>query len=429
MRPLGALRTVSGVGVMAAFAVCVASVVGATPGPLPPLEQIDVSTAGEPAEYQGLAPSLSADGRFVAFSSSGNNLVPNDTNPIETPRDVFVRDRALSMTTRVSVAADGSQGEDGESDTPSVSADGRYVAFVSWASTLVPGDTNGSPDVFVHDRARHRTTRVSVRSDGAPANHGASAYPVISADGRFVAFSNSSTNLVPGYTRPGMRIYLHDRRRGRTTVVRSRRGRSDNYPSISANGRMVAFERSGRRSARILVWDRKARRTLRVDVSTHDRGANAASVTPAISANGRYVAFVSAASNLVPHDRNGGQDVFVRDLRRGRTIQASLRPNGTPLSRCPRDSEAGEGLLLPCGDEPALSATGRFIVFSSPSRRFDTSTPRRGSGVFLRDLRLKKTVRVLNNDGWLHDPAISGDGRFVAFTFTGDGLLLRGPMR
>ena len=206
------------------------------------------------------------------------------------------------MTTRVSVAADGSQGEDGESDTPSVSADGRYVAFVSWASTLVPGDTNGSPDVFVHDRARHRTTRVSVRSDGAPANHGASAYPVISADGRFVAFSNSSTNLVPGYTRPGMRIYLHDRRRGRTTVVRSRRGRSDNYPSISANGRMVAFERSGRRSARILVWDRKARRTLRVDVSTHDRGANAASVTPAISANGRYVAFVSAASNLVPHE-------------------------------------------------------------------------------------------------------------------------------
>ena len=253
MRPLGVLRTVWGVGVMAAFAVCVASVVGATPGPLPPLEQIDVSTAGEPAEYQGLAPSLSADGRFVAFSSSGNNLVPNDTNPIETPRDVFVRDRALSMTTRVSVAADGSQGEDGESDTPSVLARWPpHVAFVSWASTLVPGDTNGSPDVFVHDRARHRDDPRErafrwCRPTMAPLRRIRSS-PRTAASWR----SQLQYNLVSGYTWPGMRTYLHDRRRGRTTVVRSRRGRSDNYPSISGNGRIVAFERSGRRSARDL---------------------------------------------------------------------------------------------------------------------------------------------------------------------------------
>lgn len=128
---------------------------------------------------------LSADGRFVAFVSHASNLVPGDTNGVA---DVFVRDRLTSATTRVSVASDGSQGNDSvESYGLALSADGRFVAFVSRASNLAPGDTNGVADIFLHDRLTVETTRVSVATDGTQADQ-RSRNPVLSADGRFVAF-------------------------------------------------------------------------------------------------------------------------------------------------------------------------------------------------------------------------------------------------
>src|SRR5262249_29399620 len=153
-------------------------------------------------------PALSADGRFVAFESDVDNLVPGDTNRV---RDVFLHDRVTGDTIRVSVASDGTQA-DGRSSffaSPSLSADGRYVAFESDADNLVPGDTNLSSDVFVHDRVTGDTVRVSVASDGAEAD-GFSAEPALSADGRYVAFESDADNLVPGDTNDPSDVFLHD---------------------------------------------------------------------------------------------------------------------------------------------------------------------------------------------------------------------------
>jgi Tol biopolymer transport system component len=423
-----------------AVALWSGSAIGGSPMEAP-VERIDVTTVGDQAQSSGSEASVSEDGRFVAFSSIARGLVLADTNKTT---DVFVRDRALSITTRVSVATDGSDGDD-VSIEPSISADGRYVAFTSYASGLVRKDTNRVADVFVHDRLRHETRRVSVRSDGHQADRYSSG-PAISADGRFVAFSSESTNLVS--RRRGSdrilglyRIYIHDRQTGRTTPVSPRpsRGSSDGVyldASISADGRFVAFtEVRGDRVDWVLVRDRKARRTVRVDVSSRERNANGRSCCAAVSANGRHVAFVSEGANLVPHDDNRGADVFVRDLRLGRTAQASIRPDGTPLPRCPRGWDDERRKVFPCGERPAVSATGRFVAFSTLSTRFDTASGTAdSSGIYVRDMRLETTTPVMTGRsddaesyGRWSEPGISADGRFVAVQ--GQGVYVRGPLR
>jgi hypothetical protein len=184
---------------------------------------------------------ISADGRYVAFGSEASNLVPGDTNGV---RDVFVRDRATGATTRVSVASDGTQGNQ-ISFVGSISADGRYVSFFGGASTLVPGDTNGERDSFVHDRLTGTTTRVSVASDGSQANFGSNEAQ-LSADGRYVVFGSFSTNLDAGATDFRTHVYLHDRLTGVTTLesVDSAGALSDGFsflPQLSADGTVVVF--------------------------------------------------------------------------------------------------------------------------------------------------------------------------------------------
>ena len=155
--------------------------------------------------------SVSADGRYVAFYTPASNLVPDDTNGVF---DVFVRDRFTGTVERVSVASDGTQGNDA-SVWPSISADGRYVAFYTPASNLVPGDTNGEFDVFVRDMKTGVVDRVSVASDGTQGN-GASVWPSISGDGRYVAFHSFASNLVPGDTNQTWDVFVHDRVTGAT---------------------------------------------------------------------------------------------------------------------------------------------------------------------------------------------------------------------
>src|SRR5262249_18468776 len=146
--------------------------------------------------YWGLC--IAANGGCVAFSSTASNLVPGDTNQTS---DVFVSDRLTGTIERVSVASDGTGANEWSGDFGlCVSADGRYVAFASLASNLVPGDTNGYWDVFVRDRQTGTTERVSVASDGTGADSDSYGGLAISADGRFVAFSSRATNLVPGDT-------------------------------------------------------------------------------------------------------------------------------------------------------------------------------------------------------------------------------------
>src|SRR2546428_413238 len=158
-------------------------------------DRVSVASDGTQANAGNADSAISADGRFVAFTSSATNLVPGDSNAVA---DVFVHDRMTATTERVSVASDGTQAN-GASDRAAISGDGRFVAFRSSASNLVPGDTNGALDVFVHDRETGETTIASIASDGTQGN-GSSSRPSLSADGRFVAFTSSASNLVPGDT-------------------------------------------------------------------------------------------------------------------------------------------------------------------------------------------------------------------------------------
>src|SRR5690606_33451585 len=213
-------------------------------------------------------------GRYVAFTSGASNLVGGDTNGVS---DVFVHDRRTGRTTLVSRSTAGVQGNN-FSTGAAISADGRYVAFGSFASNLVPGDTNGTWDVFVHDRQTGVTTRVSVDSNGTEGNLPSSS-PAISADGRFVAFQSDSTNLVPNDSNAATDVFLHDRQTGST--VRA---------SIAANG----------------------------------ADPNGSSTGASLSATGRFIAFGSSASNLVPGDTNAAGDVFVYDRQTGTTSRVSV---------------------------------------------------------------------------------------------------------
>jgi len=285
--------------------------------------RVSVNSAGfEGSGFSG-RPSISANGRFVAFDSYASNLVPGDGN--EEP-DVFVHDRKKGRTTRVSVDSAGFEGNGG-SLHPSISSNGRYVAFRSYASNLVPGDGNGMTDVFVHDRKKGLTTRVSVDSAGFEGN-GQSYDPSISANGRFVAFFSYASNLVPGDGNGQPDVFVHDRKKGLTTRLSVNsagvEGNGQSYgPSISANGRYVAFRSyasnlvpgDGNEEPDVFVHDRKKGLTTRVSVDSAGFEGNGQSYDPSISANGRYVAFRSYASNLVPEDGNGQPDVFVHDRK------------------------------------------------------------------------------------------------------------------
>ncbi len=200
---------------------------------------VSVSSAGVQGNDISYNPAISSDGRFVAFASNASNLVSGDSNAAT---DVFVRDRKLHKTYLVSVGANGVPGN-GASDFGSISADGRYVSFDSDASNLVAGDSNGYTDVFVRDRKLHKTFLLSVGKAGVQANN-ISADPSISADGRYVAFVSLASNLGGGDTNGFLDVYVRDRKLHRTTRVSIStagvQGDSDSYqPAISGDGRQV----------------------------------------------------------------------------------------------------------------------------------------------------------------------------------------------
>ncbi|MDP8958392.1 MAG: hypothetical protein M3N51_04135, partial [Actinomycetota bacterium] len=204
-------------------------------------ERVSVASNGGQGDGISVDAAISADGRYVAFDSTASNLVGGDTNGAI---DVFVRDRVSGTTERVSLASNEAQGN-GHSGDPDISADGRYVAFGSSAPNLVVNDFNGEGDVFVRDRSRGATERVSVAPDGTSGND--YSFPgVISADGRYVAFWSIASNLVPGDTNGAGDVFVRDRVTGTTELVSVAKGTQGNGasygPAISAGGRYVGFE-------------------------------------------------------------------------------------------------------------------------------------------------------------------------------------------
>jgi Tol biopolymer transport system component len=280
-----------------------------------------VSSAGIEGNGMSIQARISRDGRYLCFSSYASNLVAGDTN---SQPDVFVRDLAAGLTERISVASDGSQAGS-YSWACAISSDGRFVAFQSYASNLVAGDTNAKADIFVRDRQLGQTTLVSRPVAGAQSN-GESYLPSISGDGRYVAFHSAASNLVISDTNASNDVFVVDRNtNGMVRASVSSAGAEGDgasfAASISGDGSQVAFESIARN---LITGDTNLNndiytrnlvngKTVRASVSTAGAQGDNASLTPAISGNGRYVVFQSGATNLVPGDTNGFADVFVRD--------------------------------------------------------------------------------------------------------------------
>ena len=322
-------------------------------------ELVSQSSAGVQGDQDSEMPAISADGRFVAFVSFAENLVPDDTNQAT---DVFVRDRLLGTTERVSVSSAGRQG-DGNSGLldlmggPSISADGRFVAFSSEATNLVTGDRNNNADVFVRDRQTGTTTRVSVATGGAEANAGGTE-PAISRDGRVVAFVSFSDNLAPDTNFTGD-IYLHDRQTGTTELISK------------------AFDGGN---------------------------ANSESFSPAVNADGRFVYYTSFASNLVAGDNEDGSvDAYLFDRQTGTTAAITQSPAGFAHS-----SAAG------------ISGDGRFLTFTTQDTTFVTPD----ANGFFEDAWLVDRVtgqRVLLS---VNDAGVQGDDSTFAGAVSDDGNLV-----
>ena len=344
--------------VVLAALTCWSALAGAAPGDT---ELVSVTTngtaAGRAAEWDRSS-AVSADGRFVAFVSPAPNIVPGDTNAAT---DVFVRDRLDGTVERVSVSSSGGQGN-GDSNRVDLSGDGRYVVFESGAWNLVAGDTNGRNDIFVHDRQAGTTERVSVSSTGAQANS-FSTQPSISRDGQVVGFVSFASNLVTDDTNRENDVFVHVRGTGVTE---------------------------------------------RVSVGSNEQQGTGGSLEPSLSANGRFVAFTSGVAVLVPGDTNGWADVFVRDRLNGTTERVSVSSGGV------------QGDLASRG--PSISGDGRYVAFESdafnlidgPGASFTTD-------IFVRDRVSGQTelvsvaaaeVPVEKNS---RAPEISADGRYVAF--------------
>lgn len=388
--------------------------------------RVSVGGAGVQAIGKSVSPAVSADGRYVAFLSGSSNLVAGDTNRVW---DVFVRDQWTGTTERVSVSSAEVQGNrHSRESVPAISADGRYVAFTSRATNLVPGDTNGKFDVFVRDRVAGTTRRVSVNSHGTQSN-GFSQDPALSRDGRVVVFASTASNLVRGDTNRYIDVFVRNRTTGTTRRVsvnsKEAQGNLASFvPAMSAGGRYVAFGSSSSNLVRgdtnrrtdVFVRDRVAGTTRRVSVSSNGaQGNDLSGENIAMSGNGRYVAFSSMASNLVGADTNRTSDVFVRDRRLGTTRRVSVASDETQAN--------GYSFT------PALSGDGRYVAFASASSNLVGTTEMRPYDVFVRD-RLTGTTRLVSagQDGELGNagsltPSMSRDGRYLAFESLSSNLV------
>ena len=353
-----------------------------------------VSRADGAAGAKGNATSadaaISADGRFVAFDSAASNLDPADG---DTSGNVFVRDLQTNTTTLVSRAssAAGTKG-DRPSSSPAISADGRFVAFSSAASNLDPADGDTSGNVFVRNLQTNTTTLVSRASGagGAVGNAG-SGDVAISATGRFVAFDSSATNLDPADSDNDTDIFVRDLQTNTTTLVSRAGGVAgapgngfSAAPTISADGRFVAFDSfasnldpaDGDATADVFVRDLQAKTTTLVSGAAGPSGAKGDdfSTDAAISADGRFVAFDSAASNLQPVDADSIGNVFVRDLQTGTTtlVSRAVGATGVPAN----------GLSV----FPAITRDGRFVVFYSFASNLSPTDGDTSADVFRRDV-------------------------------------------
>ncbi len=334
--------------------------------------RVSVNSGGVPAAiaYSSGVGGVSSDGRYVVFGSDAPNLVSGDTNG---QPDVFVHDRLTGITTRVSVSSSGAEANDW-SGPCGISLDGRFVLLRSDATNLVSNDTNGVADAFLRDELLHATTRIDVSTAGAEANAQVEVGLCMTPDGAWIAFSSSANNLDPQKTTAVIAPFVRDVANGTTTAL----------PLIAGGGQLdgAAFVRS-------------------------------------MSSDARFILLDSYATNIVAGDANNASDVFVHDRILGATVRISVDSAGIG-----GDSDSRYG---------GVSDDGRFAVFGSLATNLVPGDTNGAIDVFLRDLQLGTTSRLsvdaLGNQGNASSdfPSITPDGRFVAFFSTATNLVAGHP--
>ncbi len=405
---------------------------------------ISGGTGAKAANNSSFTPSASADGRYVAFVSEASNLVPKDTNR---KADVFLRDTETGKISRISVSTKGKQGNE-NSYNPSISDDGRFIVFDSFASNLVMGDLNRKGDAFLHDRQDGSTVRVSKGFDGKEAD-GQSGYATISGDGMHIEFESLATNILPNQADYPADIYVMNRVTGAVEwiskpLLGAQATGSSGNATISRTGRFVAFTSSAdnilpgdyNKRDDIFVRDRQTGTTQRVTTTNIGQETNANSDFPSISDDGRFVAFESVASNivstdflqldhakllprgtnpLIEGDTNYESDVFVKDMQTG-------------LSELISRSSAGvQGTQGSYG--AAISGDGSKVAFTSSAENLVGDDTNRKREIFLHELASKKTTRMsVSSDGKQGNelsatPAISRDGSKVVFVSDSSNLV------
>ncbi len=377
------------------------------------------SSFGAPGNGASLTPVLSADGRYVVFPSEASNLVRQDGNGVS---DVFVKDRYSGSVSRVSVGSRGEQGDGASYDPPGVSADARYVAFLSSATNLVPGDTNGVDDVFIKDRRTGALTVVSSAADGSFGNAASYGSPSVSADGRFVAFRSDASNLVPGDTNKVADVFVKDVRTGAISRVSVAADGTQgdrlvvHGTAISANGRYVVFPSQATNlvpgdtngSIDMFVKDTVTGAIVRANTTATGEQSTSYTLMPSITADGRKVAFVAWGDNLVPGDTEDTPDMFVKDLTTGAITRVNTASDGTVAESQPYGA--------------VISANGQYVAFSSLASNLVRGDTNNYDDVFVKNLRTGRTKRVSmsvfgrQGDNFSVAPSLSADGRVLAFS-------------
>ncbi len=391
--------------------------------------RLSTSSTGTQANGASYSVSISGDGRYVAFSSQAKNLVPDDPNY---GPDVFVRDRLDGTTTRVSVGSSVKFGTN-----PSISADGRYVVFSGSALNL-PGHTGNEPEVWLYDRDTEQTTLISnywdINGEGLFPQ---SFFPVISADGRYVAFTSNGAHLANINTDSSVyNVFLYDRVTGVMTSVTDQlenmgtRADGNSYvKSISADGRYVVFESDAdnlvdiaslggdtNNKRDVFVFDRETGTTTRISVDAHNNQLDTFSQGGSISGDGHYIVFTSTAGDLVSPSTTAPNDILLYDAQTRSTARVSVAPDGTPADHASYNA--------------AISADGRFVTFSSAADNLVLGGDTNGvADIFIKDLssgaiRRLSTGASGQGDGRSGVPVISADAHFVAFLSAAKNLVL-----
>jgi len=398
------------------------------------MERITVSSTGEEANNESNYPSISVDGNYVAFTSSADNLVPNDNNGSQ---DVFLKNLLTGEIKRVSVDNNGTEGNC-HSYSADVSENGKYVAFISCADNLVENDTNGitnlyGTDVFVYDVEHRIIERVSSSSDGSEMMGYANFYPSISNDGRYVAFSAQAENIHPDDTDSVLDVFVHDRLIRETKLVSidsdgnansGSNGRHDYLPDISGDGRHVVFYGYSSLDTTNYVGQAIYTHNIQTGKTKLVGGSGGISSLPSVSKDGTWVAFISTmtdVTNFISEKYNYNQ-LYLKNTKTGETIPVLTTYDGSPI--------VGGAVR-----ETSISQDGRYVVFNSYSDKLVENDTNGKIDMFRYDRITGKTIRVSelsdgteinfngNGTAMISRQAISSDGSVIVITADSDDFV------